>query len=796
MKKNNGLGSPGVETRPMIGGPSHVEQWLARVIPRPKQCQVVGAAFLKPEEIGVEVPQEPHPLFARAAEKLAAFAKGESSSPFVIRLVLSADHSEAMAAPLATVPNHEQAYVIRPVREGRETTGLELVGETPLALLYAAITLSQSVRHSPGTADARVMLPFVAILDWPDLSERGLWGGDAASDLEWMADRKMNVVELHARLSLTEHGEPQAQTDPDVMAEAARVGVKIVPVIMHLDQLPIKGLFERYPELKATPDPRQPLPTDYEPQICFSQPRAIALIAGWMRQLLALADVTDIMVWLSEMAAPCYCERCQARQPFVIETEAAVAAFREASAELDDVSLRLLLTQATYEVNDQILAATPPDVKVSYYHGRLTYDSSHEPMIYPLIEDFSRSGRWTGVYPQLTNSWRTVFPFTGPQFVRARMNEFVDKQIDSLIGYATPSNRYYEFNLTAAAEWGWSSGGRSPAEFSEAFAEREGYKDPKAFAQWADLIGPVGWNLAGSRVIESLIWDPGRTLSAAESSKDNGGSAALEHLEFGKGLLKEFPDERSFGSALEAAEEALELAKKVGQSAVIAESCAVLSAVRMLEVLRKLPGTRSTRDLLERLIVVDQHASSLVRALDAWGRCVAPKPVPELPSRYRDTVETPARVADAAWRYAGDRGISDPAPVYRSRSVHEWSAEDFREGGPTTIKAEITELLPDAGEYVVTLTFLDGAHGLSASRAAILKGSEDGPVVAEASWGAHVGRWCGWTEYWLPLREHDPDERYFLQIDAESYPPDAPAERRTTHGRISLRKSWRNLPSE
>src|SRR5882672_9605596 len=128
--------------------------------------------------------------------------------------------------------------------------------------------------------------PQVTLLDWPDLSERGEWGGNAAEDLKWMAERKFNLIELHANLGFDEKNFPKASLDEAMLREAAQSGMKVVPIILHLEQLASTGLFRFYPQVAATPDPEKPLPTDYEPSVCFSETQTVELLSGWMERLL------------------------------------------------------------------------------------------------------------------------------------------------------------------------------------------------------------------------------------------------------------------------------------------------------------------------------------------------------------------------------------------------------------------------------------------------------------------------------------------------------------------------------
>ena len=86
-------------------------------------------------------------------------------------------------------------------------------------------------------------------------------------------------------------------------------------------------------------------------------------------------------------------------------------AWRLAREEHPHVQLRILLTQGSYSTNDKVLAEIPPEVGVTYYDGGRTYDSSRDPMIYPLLEKYAAAGHWLGCYPQLTPSWRIVCPW-------------------------------------------------------------------------------------------------------------------------------------------------------------------------------------------------------------------------------------------------------------------------------------------------------------------------------------------------------------------------------------------------
>ena len=174
-------------------------------------------------------------------------------------------------ARLATLPNREQAYRIAPL--GART--LALVGVRPPGVYYAAKTLKQLI-SAASSAQGQATIPMAQVTDWPDLAERGLWGGSANDDIAWMAERKMNLVETHVGLSVDAHGHGVATISEDLFALARRHAVKLVPIVTHLEQLPADVL-GRLPQLKGVG--RHDV--DSAP-VCFSQPKAEEILADWL----------------------------------------------------------------------------------------------------------------------------------------------------------------------------------------------------------------------------------------------------------------------------------------------------------------------------------------------------------------------------------------------------------------------------------------------------------------------------------------------------------------------------------
>ena len=150
------------------------------------------------------------------------------------------------AARLSTLPNAGQAYRIVPLG----TRTLALVGREPQGVYYAAKTLQQLISSARCSVPGQVAIPMAEVTDWPDLAERGLWGGSANEDIEWLAERKMNLVESHVGLSVGPDGHGAAAISADLLARAKRHAVKLVPIITHLEQLP-PDVLARLPQLKG-----------------------------------------------------------------------------------------------------------------------------------------------------------------------------------------------------------------------------------------------------------------------------------------------------------------------------------------------------------------------------------------------------------------------------------------------------------------------------------------------------------------------------------------------------------------
>ena len=465
------------------------QRFERHLVPLPRQMQMNTAVTVAAAGVAIHAPTVADPLVGQAVKELREAlgpAKLAAKGSFTIRIEVGGPAAER----LAKLPNFDQAYTIEPLAGG---DGLRLVGSGVRGAYYAAKTLQQLI--TAGRQGQQVRIPLVTITDWPDLQDRGLWGGDSYEHIRWMSDRKMNIDEQIAVNGIRD-GKPYVGLGAgkrQMIEEGPTYGVNPVPVVLHLEQLSGSGLFEAHPELKGV--------NGRPGSICYSNPLFSQVLAQWLLGWRAMPGVREVDVWMAEnlqQEKGCQCESCAKEDRSVLEARAIVAGWKLALKTQPDLGLRVLTSEETEKANPQVFAELPKEVKIWYYHSLFTYNTAEKPMLRPYLAETAASGRYVGVCPNLCAIVGTFQPFTGPQFIRYRMNEFVDKKMSGLIGYAVPGIPHCRLNTEAAAEWSWNAKGRSPREFALSYAVRQGYDNPEKFADWCDIHGPVAWDVYGS----------------------------------------------------------------------------------------------------------------------------------------------------------------------------------------------------------------------------------------------------------------------------------------------------------
>ncbi|NUP98832.1 MAG: hypothetical protein HUU35_03135 [Armatimonadetes bacterium] len=746
----------------VAAAPPAQDLWLAHLLPRPRSVTLSGAWPLT-QPVGVEAP----PDLAHLGELLRAAVTeaGGRLGPGGLSLRLAIDPKVAEGRP--------QGCRVETVADG-----LTLLGSDPEGLRYGAISLRQLLRSGQGN------LPQLTMEDWPEILERGFWGGDAAQDLEWLAEHKYNLVEVHAKLGFGADGTPTATMPPELLAQAQRLGIRLVPIIHHLEQLPSTGITKVHPELDAGP-----ISADNAGQrlLRIDHPTFHAVLSKWFSDLGALPGVEGVTVWLSEEGKG-HPVADATLNPFVAETRVIEAAFAAARRQHPQLRLRLLTTQASFASNEQVIAAASPDSAIIYYDGSRTYNSGRKPMMVPYFKHYAEAGGWLGVCPQVIPEWRGVAPWHGAEFIQARMRDFAASGVRSLVGYAPPARRFYQFLLEATAEYAWHPESQPPAEFASGYAIRHGLKDPQRFAAWVEALSPVAWDIYGSRII--VAWCYGSSVPVALK----GG------LKLGQGIFAEFADEQRFEADRERCRQAAELAAGLDDPQLVAETEAIGSWLEMLatyyQLNRLLPragqlGEAERGELVARLADFDRHATAAAKALETWGNGVlAGHGTP--PGRWHDTIQA---IRDEAtdMAVAAERvGFPDARKPYRRVKVGSWQTQDFDQQGSIVKELDVTARIAGAGSYEVEFAYTAGLLGLTVDKVVLLTQLGDDPAtrreVAVDQHPAHAGGWNKGHLYRLTVDQPPPAVKWLLLASIRAGSPQQPPEARSSQGDIYLRK--------
>ena len=491
------LAAPAVSVQTTPVSKEEAQHWIRYTVPLPKQIELSGKAILPARQVLLRTVGDGGAALIQQATKELQEALGVGDAPalggeglFTITLQLGGDEADV----LKKCKYADQSYLIRPTRDGK---GLLCVAIGPRGLYYASKTLQQLIKAK--FADGRVEMPVVKVTDSPDIEDRGMWGNDTSSHLRWMSDRKMNYLEHISQTTVDKDKKCRVSFPPykqRIIDEGPTYGIEPVPVVLHLEQLKSMGLFDAYPELQGKDATRG--------VICYSNPKFSDVLAEWLVLWGETPGISEVDVWMTENMSgmtSCQCGECRKEERAVLEARSIVKAWDIARKQLPNLGLRMLTSEASEDCNAKFIPTLPKDVKLWYYHSLFTYNTSRAPMIghfQPYLIDAVKAGRWVGICSNISADVGLWTPMSSAAFIRARMNEFVDKGLSGLLAYSVHGMCYYWFNIEATAEWSWNAKGRSTREFALSYAVRRGYQDPERFAEWSETLGPVSWDVYGS----------------------------------------------------------------------------------------------------------------------------------------------------------------------------------------------------------------------------------------------------------------------------------------------------------
>ena len=235
----------------------------------------------------------------------------------------------------------------------------------------------------------------------------------------------------------------------------------------------------------------------------------VDILQEWMESI-AAQEALEISCWLSERPGQCGCRACTATGQFVLEARAFVSAWRRARAAHPDLRIRVFLSTTTLERDYRVLDELPAEVRIERACASGLERVLHRPrdlFANPLYERYAAEGRWIASYdvPIGANGDVDTPEYKVPARSAHRLRDYVGqlrrrgyRGAYGMIAWGTQARNTDGFNIAALAEWAWNPEGRDPAEFAAAWATREGLPDPDRVAEWAELTGPLAFDVFDS----------------------------------------------------------------------------------------------------------------------------------------------------------------------------------------------------------------------------------------------------------------------------------------------------------
>ncbi len=796
------------------------QYWTDQVIPLPKEVKALGAIKLSADKVKIDNRlKDPANAGITAAWLLdCQFGGGNPEKPqLTVILCLAKDAAglipETVKNRLAKLPNSEQAYTIYSDKKAKH---IVLAGNTAIGSLYAARTFLQMLdRGSRVDSPIReYTIPWINIVDWPDIAQRGTWvlgnRTDYLYNLDWMSRWKLNFTEQAAGCKLDHIYAPKVEMyntcKPTVycpkkqeakLKEASYFGVNIEMAITHLEG---QARYWGHGLLNARRDPRlkeweavlavQNPALRFDPVkggLSMSNPKTLELITIWMTQIAEISKGFNdtICVWFSEGAPYCHADKQKSMKergfydPFLCEIETCIKAFEQIKKKFPNLKLRFMLSQGTRTTKsrERILKALPKGVGIYYYDGMLTYSSDKKPMIFPALTEFAAKGGFTGVLPQVTHYCGTVVPWGGMPMVRYRCNEFYDKKLRNVFAFFEPDMIYCRINLMALAEWSWNAKGRTVEDFARAYATIYRVCKPKLYAKWAVLAEDAGWVLAECKFFVNLKMYPSQGFFSSQ--------------EFGKQYAKfDIGDPEKLNKAIARARESLMLARQANIPEMICESefttysleaYSLLKDISKLVRLEKL-NKEQKASLAEKMDSLDKCAHMVNISIKEWAAIIEAKRMAAgLPpthtirlGRLHLSRTALMKTADAVRTAAASKMVPDPRPESRDNEIGEYNLKG--DEVKKLLKFDVTKLVPPTGgDYYI---FFNGKY-LTVMTISVVTTKPDG------SGRKVLTRIPGNLVVPIEIPGFQPGDKVFLEIMVR------PSNRRKALGTVNLRRIWK-----
>jgi hypothetical protein len=647
-------------------------KWLQHLLPLPQKINIDGQIECHPQEIGIRLASAAGPLEHQAVVELRQlFSERTGHEPngdrftFVVGIADAQNRLDDLPidlSQLATVPNRSQAYIIQPAGADKMLVAA-LDGR---GVYYGMRTLYQLLE--PGLSAQSITVPLARVVDWPDMDERGLWNfPDEAEWIPWMAAMKLNYGKMAAtHLAPVQRGQPNSATiDTKLLLDSQRQAFNYSPYILHLNFLHDCGLYQAYPELAGKGD--SALTGRYfahkqgnqHRAPCASQPVLVEILAEWMASIAAQQGY-DISCWLSERPGQCGCTACTAVGQFVLEARAFVAAWKQTSQTYPDLQIRIFLSTTTLERDYRVLAELPSQVKIERACATGMERVPHLPrdlIANPLYDQYAAQGRWIASYdvPISANGLVDTPEFKVPERSAHRIQDFVEQLhrrgyqgAYGMIAWGTLAKQINGFNIAALAEWSWNRNGRDTRQFATAWATRQGLAQPDQVAAWAELMGPLEFDVFDSDF--PVCYSQGKALELVRQR---------QRPYLGEGMFRYYPTPESFAKKQAVCTQALLVAQQLEDPDFAHETLVVYSYIGLAHGVWQVAELLATRNLEDPAdqetmrLYLDQlrHAGNEnTQALHTWRTNLGPQPwhyrVHDAISATEDTVREICRFVE------------------------------------------------------------------------------------------------------------------------------------------------------
>lgn len=586
-------------------------KWKRHLLPLPHEIAIQGEIAVPLQDVSVE-------LFTSQESALTKNAKAQIQNLFpnkkkthrngnIFKISMGIPDSSGSFSGidlskdiqrLKNLPNHEQAYIIRPAGE-REIVIVALDGK---GLFYGALTLKQLLEAK--RSKSQVVIPVVIITDWPDLKERGLWNANTDTVIPWLASMKINFEdydksgEMWTPLKRGEKAE--IKLDPNAFKVAKENAYHLVPRITHSNFLHRYGLFRAYPELAGKgKQAYQKHNGNQGHQVpCASNP-LFAKFLTESYESLAQQGIRDISVWTSEYLSNCQCEQCQQlgyrSGQLELEAKAMVSALKNTRIKYPDFHIRIFYSFTQFSEGNSLadlnrfVKSVPRDIPLerACYLGRKYQNPRDDIFDFPSDEFAARGGKSIS-YMIPTERYNVLIvkdhiasylrrKWTGAYSMRT-YPAGVNKEIASVPIYAI-------------AEWGWNNQGRNAKEFGEAWAIKKGLKLPEQVGQWFELVAPIEYDVYGS------CYAPDKSGWTSYISEEVPGSKKRTHSPLGRGYYRYYESKNSFRQKYQRLEKALAIANSIGSRKLASETKLMMSFVKQSEAGNQIVGAICKKDL-------------------------------------------------------------------------------------------------------------------------------------------------------------------------------------------------------